>query len=58
MLLGSMFCYLSFEYIGSEVLANGVLVEPFFLIPIGYMLAFIGILLLLISLIRKKVKNK
>jgi hypothetical protein len=37
-------CFISYEIIGSYVSSNGTLVEPFFLIPIGYFLVAIGII--------------
>lgn len=33
----------TYSLIGSEIDANGVLHEPFFLIPIGYLFIFLGI---------------
>ena len=35
-------CFLSFGLIGSEVDENGFLIEPFFLIPIGWLFLFLG----------------
>ena len=53
-------CFIAFNMIGSKVEADGTLVEPFFLIPIGYIFFFIGILLLIVrggwSLYKKYVK--
>ncbi|CEI72440.1 MULTISPECIES: DUF3955 domain-containing protein [Romboutsia] len=40
----SIGCFVSFNFIGSEVAPDGTLVEPFFLIPIGYLFLFIGII--------------
>lgn len=52
-------CSLSYNVIGSEVLADGTLKEPFFLIPIGFVFLFIGIISLIINLvINKKISNK
>ncbi len=45
--LGAMLCFIAFNVIGTEVLPDGTLVEPFALIPIGY----IFILMFIISLI-------
>lgn len=36
--------FLTFNLIGSRVAADGTLQEPFFLIPIGFMFLFIGII--------------
>lgn len=36
-------CFISFNIIGSEVAADGTLVEPFFLIPIGLLCIFLFI---------------
>lgn len=39
----SIVCIISYNIIGSEVLADGTLVEPFFLIPFGWLFFAIGI---------------
>ncbi|RXH50865.1 DUF3955 domain-containing protein [Kurthia gibsonii] len=36
--------FLTFNLIGSRVAIDGTLQEPFFLIPIGFMFLFIGII--------------
>lgn len=36
-------CFISYNIIGSEVAADGTLIEPFFLIPIGFLAIFLGI---------------
>ncbi|WP_346887657.1 DUF3955 domain-containing protein [Clostridium sp. UBA1056] len=40
----SIICIISYNIIGSEVLADGTLVEPFFLIPLGWLFFAIGII--------------
>lgn len=40
-------CLVIFNIIGSEVAADGTLIEPFFLIPILWLFSFIGILALI-----------
>ena len=40
----SIVCIISYNIIGSEVLADGTLVEPFFLIPFGWLFFAIGII--------------
>ena len=42
--IGTAVCTVAYNIIGSEVLADGTLVEPFYLIPIGWLLFFIGII--------------
>lgn len=42
-ILGTL-SFLTFNLIGSRVAADGTLQEPFFLIPIGFMYLFIGII--------------
>lgn len=37
-------CIVAFNLIGSKVMPDGTLVEPFFLIPIAYIFFFIGII--------------
>lgn len=46
-------CFLAFTLIGSEVAPDGTLVEPFFLIPIGYACLALGIISTLLVGIRK-----
>ena len=45
---------LAFNSIGSEVDANGVLREPFFLIPFSYLTFVLGIIFAIISVVKKK----
>jgi len=45
---------LAFNLIGSEVDANGVLREPFFLIPFSYLTFVLGIIFAIISVVKKK----
>lgn len=47
----SMVCIISYNIIGSEVLADGTLVEPFFLIPLGWLFFAIGIIAGIIAFI-------
>jgi len=53
-LLLGLGCWVAYAIIGSEVAENGTLVEPFFLIPLGYLfIAFglvVGIVLLFMRL--------
>ncbi|MBE5107893.1 DUF3955 domain-containing protein [Bacillus thuringiensis] len=48
-----MGCLVSFNMIGSKVAADGTLVEPFYLLPIGYLLIVIGIVSLFVNKIKK-----
>ena len=45
---------LIFNLIGSEVDADGVLQEPFFLIPFSYLSFALGIFFAIISVVKKK----
>ena len=45
---------LAFNIIGSEVDADGVLQEPFFLIPFSYVSFVLGIIFAVISVVKKK----
>lgn len=45
---------LTFNLIGSEVAADGVLQEPFFLIPFSYVSFVLGIIFAVISVVKKK----
>ncbi|MFM1826103.1 MAG: hypothetical protein RLZZ37_738 [Actinomycetota bacterium] len=42
-----------FNLIGSKVNSNGVLEEPFYLIPLAYTSFIIGIIFLVVSLLKK-----
>ena len=42
--IATVVCIIVYNFIGSEVLADGTLVEPFYLIPIGWLFLFIGII--------------
>jgi len=46
-LILSVLCIVSFAMIGSNVEPDGTLKEPFFLIPIGYLFFFSGIISLM-----------
>ncbi|MBU3087138.1 DUF3955 domain-containing protein [Clostridium gasigenes] len=41
-------CFITFEIIGSEVAADGTLVEPFFLIPIGFLFLAISVIIAIV----------
>lgn len=43
-LLMTVLCVVSFNLIGSKVLEDGTLQEPFFLIPIAYLFLFFSII--------------
>ena len=45
---------LAFNLIGSEVAADGVLQEPFFLIPFSYVSFVLGIIFAVISVVKKE----
>lgn len=47
-------CFISYNIIGSEITQDGTLVEPFGLIPLGYLFFFIAIIALIIIIIKKK----
>lgn len=51
-------CLVIFSIIGSEVAADGTLIEPFFLIPIFWLFSFIGILALIFRVILSLFKKK
>lgn len=46
-------CMIAYRIIGSKVAANGTLVEPFALIPIGWLFIILGIILSLVLIIRR-----
>ncbi|MEG0308551.1 MAG: DUF3955 domain-containing protein [Clostridium sp.] len=40
----SITCIIAYNIIGAEVLTDGTLVEPFYLIPLTFLFLFIGII--------------
>ncbi len=51
-------CFILYSIIGSYVDQDGMLTEPFFLIPIGYLGVFIGLIFIIFSCRRHLVKNQ
>lgn len=57
----SNICLIAYRMKGSYVNKNGILVETFFLVPLGYLFFFISMILFFIVTFRKikvKLKNK
>jgi hypothetical protein len=51
-------CLIAFRMIGSSVEPNGFVQEPFALLPIGYLLVFVGALVALIGYIKLLVARR
>jgi hypothetical protein len=49
-------CFLAFTVIGSSVAEDGTLVEPFFLIPIAWLLLLIGGILAITTFVKGRSK--
>jgi len=59
LILGGFTCFFTYMLIGSYIDEGGVLVEPFFLIPLGYVLLLSGLIILVVLvLIRCKIKKR
>jgi hypothetical protein len=56
LMLGALGCIIAFEAIGSEVTEDGTLVEPFFLIPLAWLLFITGGMLAIATFIRGRLK--
>ena len=56
LMLAALGCLIAFEVIGSSVAQDGRLIEPFFLIPIAWLLFLLGGLLAIASFIFKRIK--
>jgi hypothetical protein len=50
----TLICLLSYNLIGSSIDSNGILREPFFLIPLGYLFLGMGIIGLTFNLFTRK----
>ena len=51
-------CLLAFQFIGGTLDADGILHEPFALLPLGYFFLLIGMLLGLFGLLRAAFRRK
>ena len=51
-------CIIAYNVIGAEVLADGTLVEPFALIPIAYIFAFVFAISLIFKFVFLRQKRK
>lgn len=51
-------CIISYNIIGSEILPDGTLSEPFYLIPIAWLFFLVGIVVNLLLYIKKKIYDK
>lgn len=52
-LIAGIGCLVSFNMMGSKVAADGTIVEPFYLLPMGYSLLAIGVIGLGVNVIKK-----
>ena len=57
-LIATIICPIAFNIIGSEVLPDGTLVEPFYLIPLMYLFLIISIISGITLLIIKAINHK
>jgi hypothetical protein len=56
LIIAGLGCFVAFSVIGSEVAEDGTLVEPFFLIPIAWLLFLTGGMLAIATFIRGRLK--
>jgi hypothetical protein len=56
LILSGLACVVAFEVIGSSVNEDGTLVEPFFLIPIAWLLFLSGVVLAFATFIKGRIK--
>lgn len=57
-LAGAACCLAAFRLIGSSVDAQGVLQEPFALLPLGFLLACMGAVALLVDAVRQALRRR
>ncbi len=58
MILAGVGCFLLFSMIGSYLDSDGILHEPFFLVPIGYLFLLLGLVGGVVNLIQRKQNKK
>ena len=56
LVIAGLGCFVAFSVIGSEVAEDGTLVEPFFLIPVAWLLFLTGGMLAIATFIRGRLK--
>ena len=56
LIVAGLGCFVAFSVIGSEVAEDGTLVEPFFLIPVAWLLFLTGGMLAIATFIRGRLK--
>lgn len=56
LIVAALGCFIAFSVIGSEVAEDGTLVEPFFLIPVAWLLLSTGGMLAIATFIRGRIK--
>ena len=56
LIIAGLGCFVAFSVIGSEVADDGTLVEPFFLIPVAWLLLLTGGMLAIATFIRGRIK--
>jgi hypothetical protein len=56
LIVAGLGCFAAFSVIGSEVAEDGTLVEPFFLIPVAWLLLLTGGMLAIATFIRGRIK--
>jgi hypothetical protein len=56
LILAGLGCFIAFALMGSSVADDGTLVEPFFLIPIGWLLALTGGIVAIATFIKSRIK--
>jgi hypothetical protein len=56
-MLGAFGCIIAFEAIGSEVAEDGTLVEPFYLIPIAWLLFLTAVVLAIATFVIGRFKS-
>ena len=56
-MLGAFGCIIAFEAIGSEVAEDGTLVEPFYLIPVAWLLFLTAVALAIATFVIGRFKS-
>lgn len=58
LILLSFICMIAYKLIGVEVAADGVLVEAFWLIPVGDLLLFVWVIWSIVLFVKNLIKKK
>lgn len=56
--MSGMGCLIAYNVIGVKIAPDGTLIEPFYLIPLTYLCFLLGIIMLIVTWLNRKFRNR